>query len=313
MASDMGDLRSLTLLKVMESVRPGIEQHATTWAKEARGAVELADRSEDDALRVAIRVGGSYAHICAGDWETVDRLLEEALKIAGDDQGAGAGLVIGCPVAWALMAKGILRRERGEFDEALELFTTALRMAEEHGDPETEGWTRGNQVILHAYRGEIDNALALAQRNYELTERLGDVFSRSWALVNLGIARIYAEDFEGALDAIDRADRLYRDAMGKGGEAEAWRAAYRAEALLGLGRTAEALATAETARSIAQERGLKWSLPRAGRLLGSARAAAGKPDAEEAFAEAAAMAEQLGFAVELGRIEEARAALTAAR
>jgi class 3 adenylate cyclase/tetratricopeptide (TPR) repeat protein len=311
LASRLGDLRSLTLLKMMESVRPGLDQNAETWTSQANEGVALADRSGDDALRVAVRSAGSYAFLCAGDWDVVDRMLDEALEIARDDHGAGSGIIIGCPVAWALLAKGVLRRERGELDEAAELFNRALRIAADQGDPETEGWTRGAQVTIHHYRDETDEALALAQRNYELTERLGDVFSRTWALAYLGIARVYAEDFAGGLDALERAERLYRDAMGKGGEAEAWRAAFRAEALLGLGRTAEALATAERAASTSRERGMAWSMPRAARILARTRAAAGKDGVEEAFAEGAAAARQVGMMVELEGIEEDRRAMAA--
>ncbi len=307
----LDDLRSLTLLKMMESVRPGLEQDADTWTAQAAEAIGLADRSGDDALRVAVRTACSYSYLCAGDWVEVDRLLDEALEIAGDDRGAGVGIIIGCPVAWALMGKGILLRERGELDEAYELCEAALRIAAEQGDPETEGWTRGSQVMIRCYRGETSEALALAERNYELTERLGDVFSRTWALAYLGIARVYAEEFEGGLEALERAERLYREAMGKGGEAEAWRAAFRAEAVLGLGRTAEALATAEGAASIARERGMNWSLPRAARMLGRARTAAGKPGAEEAFEEGAAAAREVGLIVELEAIEEDRRTVAA--
>ena len=311
LAAGREDLRSLTLLKVMESVRPGVEQPAERWMGETREAIDLADRSQEDGLRVAIRTAGSYAFLCAGQWGEVERLLDEALEIAGDDQAAGAGIIIGCPVAWALMAKGILKRESGEFDEAMEISDRALRIAGQHGDPETESWTRGNQVVLCALRGDIDEALALAQRNYELTERLGDVFSRTWALVNLGVARVSAEDFDGALDALERAEHLYRDAMGKGGEAESWRAALRAEALLGLGREAEALATAEQAVQVARERGMRWSLPRAARALGNARVASGEPGAEAAFAESIETAREVGLVLEVEQTEEDRRAAAA--
>ena len=193
-----------------------------------------------------------------------------------------------------------------------ELFETALRMAAEQGDPETEGWTRGNQIFLHIYRGELDEALALAQRNYEATERLGDVFSRTWALAYLGIARTCHEDHEGALEALEAADRLYLEAMGRGGEAEGWRVSWRAEALLGLGRTTEALAAAEYAVEIARDRGMRWGESRALRMLGRALNAAGKPGAAEAFDQAAEAAEAVGFKVELDAIEEDRAAIASA-
>ena len=303
-ATRTGDLRSLTLLKVLSSVRPGLEHEAGEWTAAVAEAVELADRSGDDALRVAIRTAGSYAHLCTGGWDQVDRMLDEALEIAGDDHGAGAGVIIGCPVAWALMGKAALRRDRGELEEASELCEASLRMAAAQGDPETEGWARGTKVVIHAYRGEFEEALALAQRNYELTERLGDVFSRTWALVYLGVARVYNRDFAGGLEALEAAERLYREAMGRGGEAEGFRGSFRAEALLGLERIPEALAAAEKAAATTRDRGMRWAHVRATRVLGRARAAAGEPDAQEAFEEAAETAREIGMAYELEQVAE---------
>ena len=221
--------------------------------------------------------------------------------------------MIGCPYAWAMMAKGIFRRDRGDFDAGEELSETALRIAAEQGDPETESWTRGNLAALLAMRGDLDSALALAQRNYELTERLGDVFSRCWALVNLGLVRLERGDAEGALDSVERADSLYREAMGKGGEAEPWREALIAEALVGIGRLPEAVERAERAIAIARDRGLLWALPRALRTLAQARIAAGEPGAGELLDEAERLAKASGRVVELKPIERVRESATAAR
>ena len=115
-------------------------------------------------------------------------------------------------------------------------------------------------------QGEAEAGVALARRNCELTERLGDVFSRSLALANLGAAQLAAEDYAEALESIEEAERLYREAMGSGGEMEAWRAAIRAEALIGVGRTEEAIELAEWASEIA---------PRARHALVAAAGAAG--------------------------------------
>ena len=109
--------------------------------------------------------------------------------MAGDDHAAGAGVVIGCPYGFALQFKGVIARERGELDRADELFDAGLRIAAEHGDPETESWTRGQKAILAGLRGEPD-ALAQAERNFELTDRLGDIFSRTWALVYVSFVRL---------------------------------------------------------------------------------------------------------------------------
>jgi tetratricopeptide (TPR) repeat protein len=305
-ATRTGDLRSLTLLRLLEGARPGLDHHTDEWTQSTDDAISLADESGDDALRMAIRTAGSFAYLCAGDYDHTERLLDEALEIAGDDHALGGGIVIGCPYAWAVMAKGLIRRDRGELDDGEELFETALRIAAEQGDTETEGWTRGNLAVLLAYRGDVDRGLGLAQRNYELTERLGDVFSRQWALLYLATLRLEHGDAEGALDAAQRADRLYREAMDRGGEAEPWRCAALAEALLALGRARDALEPAERGAKAARERGLGFSLARALRALGSARVAAGEPGAIEAFDEAERVAAANGQRVELERIEQAR-------
>jgi predicted ATPase/class 3 adenylate cyclase len=312
-ATRTGDLRSLTLLRFLESARPGLDQHVREWTRAVDDAVATADESGDDALRVAIRTAGSYSYLCAGEFERCEQLLDEALEIMGDDHSAGNGIVIGCPYAWAIMGKGIVRRERAEYDAGEKLFEKALRIAAEQGDPETESWTRGNLAMLLAARGDLDPALGLALRNYELTERLGDVFSRVWALVNLCVVRLERGEAHDALEAIERADRLYREAMGKGGEAEAWREAMVAEALVGVGRVPEALERAERAATIARERGLLWAMPRALRTLAQARVAADAPGWAELLdkAEKVAMAE--GRLFELQGIEKVRNSVPAGR
>jgi adenylate cyclase len=312
-ATRTNDLRSLTLLPFLESARPGLDQHLREWTRAVDGSIAHADESGDDPLRVAIRTAGSYSYLIAGDLDRFEQLLDEALEIAGDDHSAGNGIVLGCPYAWAKMGKGIVRRERAEFDASEELFHEALRIAAEQGDPETESWTRGNLAMLLAIREDLDPALGLALRNYELTERLGDVFSRVWALINLGIVRLARGETEDALEALERGDRLYREAMGKGGEAEAWREALIAEALVGVGREQEALSRAERAVNVARERGILWTLPRALRALAQARVAAGAPDWAEPLDEAERLAIAGRRLMELQGIEKLRNSVPAAQ
>jgi class 3 adenylate cyclase/tetratricopeptide (TPR) repeat protein len=311
-ATKMGDLRSLALLRMLSRARPGLEQRGEEWMAAVDDAVSLADESGDRDLRIGIRAAGSYGYLASGEYEYADRLLDEALELAGDDHTAGAGVVIGCPYGFALHFKGVIARERGELDRAGELFDAGLRIAAEHGDPETESWTRGQKAILADYRGEPD-ALAQAERNFELTDRLGDVFSRTWALVYVCFVRLDVGDPAGALEAIERAEDIYREAMGGGGEAEAWRAALHAQALVRLGRTEEGLKEAERAATIARDRGMRWSQPRTLRALAEARVAAGDSDgAIEAWNEGAEVAREVGSTIELEGIEEEREAARAA-
>ncbi len=312
-AKRTGDLRSLAMLRVARDVRPGMPHVAPDWLRAVAETIELADRSGDLHLRVAIRAASSYAHLCAGDFAGFDRSVEEILELAGEDRRVGAGIIIGSPVAWATMAKGLVLRERGRLEEADARFNLALQIATEEGDPEIASWTRSNQALMLAMRGELDAAIALARRNCELTERLGDVFSRSLALSNLGGAQIAAGDYAGALDTMEEAERVYRAAVADGDEMETWRAGLRSEALTGVGRAEEGLELAEWASGIAREREMLWSLPLTLQALAVARAATGREGVETALDEAAEVARQTGAMISLAAVETTRELIGAPR
>jgi tetratricopeptide (TPR) repeat protein len=257
-------------------------------------------------MRVALRAAGAYSYLCAGRYKECDRMLDESLELADDDPSAGAGIIIGCPVAWAYMGKAILLAERNRLDEAGELLEKGLRIAGDRDDTETASWIRGFQSRLLSMEGETDAAVALAQRNCELAERLGDVFSRSLALGNLALSRIAAGNHDGALGSIEEAQRLVHSAMPGGGEGETWRGTIRAEALLGVGRKKEALEQAEAAAAVGREHGILWTLPSALRVLAVARDACGVAGVDAALDEAAAFAEQTGSLLAERTLEEAR-------
>ncbi|HEV7401012.1 MAG TPA: adenylate/guanylate cyclase domain-containing protein [Solirubrobacterales bacterium] len=311
-AEKIGDMRSLALLKLLTAARPGVANEASKWIAAAEESIRLADEAGEIHLRVAIRGVGCYAHMCAGDLDLVENTVDEILELGGGDPTVGAGIVIGCPPAWALMARSVALKERGRLDEAEQVAEESLRLAVAYGDPETESWSRGNKATLLAERGEIEAAMALARRNCELTDQLGDVFSRSLALTSFAFVQLAAGDFDSALETIELSDRTYREAMNAGGEGEAWRGTLRARALLGAGRVEEALAQAEEATGTSRERGMYWQLPGALLTLAQARVAAGTSGAKEALAEASAICERLDHRTTLSKIEAERAALSTA-
>jgi tetratricopeptide (TPR) repeat protein len=241
---------------------------------------------------VAVRAAGAYAFLCTADFDGYEAMLDEVLELADGDRTVGAGVILGSPTGWAVMGKGMVRRERAQFEEAEELFERALRVALDEDDPETASWVRSNQAGLRAVLGDTDGGLAIARRNCELTERLGDVFSRSLALANLAWTELAAERYEDALASIEEAERLYRDAMDNGGEMEGWRAQMRAQALTGVGRAEEAIEVAEAAVRMSGERGMLWTYPIANLALARALSAAGREGAFEALEEGERVAER---------------------
>jgi tetratricopeptide (TPR) repeat protein len=197
-AERIGDVHALAMLKLLTAARPGVAERSVEWVSAAREAMQLADETGDPALRIAIRSAGAYAHMCAGDLDALERTAGELLDLTGGDPGLGAGIVVDCPIAWALMAKSVALRERDRPEEAQELLDEALRLAREHDDPETESWARGSKSLLVADRGEFEAALALARRNCELTEQLGDhqlgVHRRDQVLEGLGARFEHLDD-----------------------------------------------------------------------------------------------------------------------
>ncbi len=310
-ATRTGDLHSLAMLKMATSARPGMIHRADTWLSAVEEVNRLADASGDMPLRIALRAASAYAYLCAADFDGFERELDLVLELTDGDRSAGAGIVIGSPIAWATMGKGLAQRERGRVDEAEELFNAALAIATEDGDPETASWTRSNLSLMLATRGDPGAGVALARRNCELTERLGDVFSRSLSLANLAGALLRAEEHAEALEAIEESEQIYREAMDNGGEMEAWRAAVRAEALIGVGRVEEAVELSRWASDVARERGMLWSLPLALHVHALARIEAGEEGADEVLREAAELAGRTGAKLSLEAIEGTRSEIVA--
>ncbi len=311
-ATRSGDSHSLALLRTATGVRPGRLRDPDAWLAAATESTQLADESGDIHLRVAIRAIAAYPHLILGDFDGFEAVLEEMIELIAGDRTIGAGLLVGSPLAYAYMSKGMALRERARFEEAEEVFELALQIAEEDGDPETACWVKSNHASLVAVRGEVEEGLSLARRALESTERLGDVFSRTVSMSALAAIELMAGDPASALETIETAEDTYNEAMREGGEMWSWRASIRAEALAGTGRVDEALALAEELVASTREHRQNWSVPLCLRALARARAAAGIDGADEALEEAISIATATGCHSQVISMEEARAALSAA-
>ncbi len=311
-AERRGDVASLALLKLLIGARPGVADSAAEWVAAAREAIELADSTGEPGLRIAVRSAAAYAEICAGDLDALEAVVDEMLELIGEDPTLGAGIVVGCPLAWGRMAKAMALRERDRDEECEELLDSSLEVARAQDDPETESWGLGTKSLLLADRGETEAALGLMRRNLDLTERLGDVFSHSTALTGAAYVLLAAGENEEALRSVELADRIYREAMRGGGETEAWRSALRARALLAVGRREQALAEAEAAVAVSRRKEMGWQIPPALLALAQARAALGREGVEEALGEAAEYARERGHLMALRRVEAEREARAAA-
>ncbi len=311
-ATRMGDKHSLAMLKTAAGVRPGRLRDPDEWLAAAAEAIELADESGDDHLQVAVRAIGAYPHLLLGDFDGFEAVLDEMIGLIDGDRTIGAGVLVGSPLAYAYMSKGMALRERARFEESEDYFIKALQIAEEDGDPETASWVKSNHALLLAVRGDVEEGLGLAHRGLESTERLGDIFSRTVATSNLAAVQLVAGDAASALESIEAAERIYLEAMPDAGEMRVWREAIHSEALSGVGRAEDALAIADSAVETARRYRLLWSLPLALKAQAKARAAMGQKGVSETLEEALEITRSTGCLMSAATIEDEREALAAA-
>src|SRR5262249_23468279 len=161
-ATRTGDKHSLALLRIATDVRPGRLRDPDTWLATAEEATRLADDAGDIHLRVAIRAIAAYPHLILGDFDGYEAVLDEMIELIDGDRSLGAGVLVGSPLAYAYMSKGMALRERDRLDEAEEMFARSRQIAEEDGDPETACWVESNHAFLIALRGDVEEGLALS-------------------------------------------------------------------------------------------------------------------------------------------------------
>jgi predicted ATPase/class 3 adenylate cyclase len=253
-ASRMGDIHSRAiLLSVYGGIRGTVDGEPREFAELARQAIALAEESEDPALYLTVALS-AYALFVMGDNEDGVRVLDRAIELADGDASVGAGIAVGCPLAYCYAFKGGIVAGMGRIDEARELIERGARLAREHDDIETLGWSHMWRVWLGYYEGLGEGQLAHAQQALEIAERIGDSFSRTWSWYWLGYAQKERGEFEQAVEALERARSLSKERR-TAVEAEPYRLAILGEAYAGLGDTARARELVSEGIELAREKG----------------------------------------------------------
>jgi class 3 adenylate cyclase/tetratricopeptide (TPR) repeat protein len=218
-------------------------------------AVDLADRSGDVDLRVAMRAGTTYPRFIAGYVADALRIAGEGIELTGGDPSVGAGIAYACPLAAMRMVRGLLLGCQGRLKEGFADLERALQAEREVEDPDVRGWAPGVGVWLAHWAGlEGEDVLTNARRCVELTERAGGGFSRALGYTFLTEAHLLRQAWDDALTAGTQALAV-RHGSHIALESEAMDHTRIARAHLGAGRVADALSAAERGLSIARERG----------------------------------------------------------
>ncbi|MFJ9173884.1 trypsin-like peptidase domain-containing protein [Streptomyces sp. NPDC102360] len=191
-----------------------------------------------------------------------------------------------------LVAYGHARLSAGPMEQAVDLFTRAVDLAERLGDQRAVQKALFGLGDAHRQLGRTDATVIPLTRAAELAHELGDSERQVHALLSLSLAHSYLRDGESALKVADRLAELAR----QGGDlltiARAGNA--RTIALLALGRWQEtADAGAETARAyraVGSQEAIAYALNARGlALLALGEPAQAAPVLEDARHEASLM------------------------
>lgn len=258
-------------------------------------AVEVAERIGDPALVLNANVYGSVGAITIGELRESFELADRALTLAGEDHGAGAGLVTGTPYAHCLWVRGFSRLLMGSFEPGMRDFERSLEIAAEFGDSLCELSVLTCRAISYGLNFEPEPGLADAERAAAMADVIGDDQARISSRATLAHLRNECGDFQGGRSAAENGLAL----LSQRGAALVWEADLLvdlAEARLGLGEFAEARSDVEAALAMAEGRSLLRSAILARQVLGRVlRAQGAAEEAEEMLRSALAAAAALEF------------------
>ena len=110
-----------------------------------------------------------------------------------------------------ILAKNLLGwtyYEMGDYDKAVEIYTPALKQAEELGDKHGIGGSLNNIGIVHWHKGDLDTALDYYGRSLAIDEELGDKHGMGYSLNNIGVVHRNKGDYDKALDYYGRSLKI---------------------------------------------------------------------------------------------------------
>ncbi len=246
-----------------------------------RRALDLGRRPRDRgaeglALRRLARVARAR-----GALDEALRLYRESFEVA-EAMSDAAGSVISC------QGMGNVLSDRGAWDEAASWFERGLERA---GDsPTRERWQlEVNLSNVHRRAGRIRESEGWLRQAEGTVDALADAAGRVYVLNSRGLLRLAAGDADGAGAAYEAALACAASASER-----ATVSINRAEALIRLGRIAEAEAVVREVERIALAHRLIGYLSHAYRALGAVARARGDAEGFVFFEQALSIAEQEG-------------------
>jgi class 3 adenylate cyclase/tetratricopeptide (TPR) repeat protein len=305
------------------------ERSGNLWAKSAvygshavsRGMVGAVREAHEHALvaqrlarelnadELEMSVGAPYWMDLLGDTEAALDMMSERIERLGENYELGRQVIGFSALIWSTFFQALLLAENGRIDEARPLIDRALRLAREHDDVESLGWSHNEYALLDYYSGDIRDGLAHSRASVELAERTGSAFSRTIAYLMLGYAHLARGEWAEAAEVEKEALRIMKESR-TGMQYEPLTLAALAEAQLGLDDLDGAQEKARRGAELAARYGMRTHEGHCRMVLGRALARSHPAEAREELNRALELI-AADFAVLKPRVHETLADLEA--
>ncbi|MFF8402621.1 BTAD domain-containing putative transcriptional regulator [Streptomyces sp. NPDC015684] len=153
---------------------------------------DAARKSGDSRAEGRARTALSNAHLAAGRYSEADEEACRAIELATEAADS-------TPISWASTDRGIIALNRGRYEEAEELLTTAMEGYRADRNRSGEAGALCNLAQLHQRMNRAHSAIALAQQGVDIYQRLGVNLRLGNARYSLGVALTRAGRFPDAL------------------------------------------------------------------------------------------------------------------
>lgn len=160
-------------------------------------ALDMADRLQDTGTRAVLlnRMGRALSrrNLWAEALDHLDR-SREAYRELGDDRGQ----------ALAVMNRGFVSHELGDYEAAGAAYREALDLAQKVGDQRTVANSVNGLAVLATIRGDFEEAVTRYQTCLAMFQEAGNQVGLARAYHNLGMVHADRRDWNAAMDCYER-------------------------------------------------------------------------------------------------------------
>jgi tetratricopeptide (TPR) repeat protein len=166
----------------------------------------------------------SWELINHGDYDLAMQYANDALtlcdKLLQSDNKQSS--IINSKKATAYNNIGLIHKNKGDFDKALEFYFKSLKIFEELGHKSDIAASYNNIGVIHKKKGNYDKALEFYFKDLKITEELGDINSLAISYINIGNIYYFKSDYDKALEFYFNSLKIREELGDKKGMADSY-------------------------------------------------------------------------------------------